>query len=567
MVEGLSLGNLTVSGGLTRLTGGGSKLDTEAIVAAAYQARRLPAVRLEQRLTRNEARAAALAELRGLLQELQRTAAGLRNPPGLLGANENLFEAKQAFLTGAAGTAPAELVGVSVANRTAPGSFTLEITRLATTHKLAAAPAGATDQTLAEAWNGGAPLAGSIEIGLAGGPKVAIEVAGTMRLDDLRAAINAVTAQTGVAASVLSVSATDRRLILTAVETSRAIELQDVDGDSLAGLIGAASLQPPQTALVTVDGVAVERAGNRIDDVLAGVTLDLYRATPGSTIGVEIQPALGTAKAAIASFVSAYNDLRAFLARHSAVGPGGEVAEDAVLFGDRSLRGIAQTLGAIIGSAASGLPAGTLTTLRDVGITLEVGGRLRLDEATLDARLLGRLGEVRAVFEFGAVASSGDLAVYARSNALSDLELTVAITDADGDGRPEAATLDGVPARIEGGLIVGELGTAYEGLKLIWTGRGSGTVELRLSQGVADRLHNALGTVLEPSGGPIAQALAQIRDADEAMSRQIERIEARAEQTRRLLIERFAAMEKALSLANTMLTQVRAQMDAMNRAD
>jgi hypothetical protein len=51
------------------------------------------------------------------------------------------------------------------------------------------------------------------------------------------------------------------------------------------------------------------------------------------------------------------------------------------------------------------------------------------------------------------------------------------------------------------------------------------------------------------------------------MNRQIERIEARALQARQLLIERFAAMETALSLANTMLTQVRAQMDAINQAD
>ena len=42
--------------GSTRLTGTSSKLDTDAIVAAAYAAKRQPAVRLEQRISRNEAR-------------------------------------------------------------------------------------------------------------------------------------------------------------------------------------------------------------------------------------------------------------------------------------------------------------------------------------------------------------------------------------------------------------------------------------------------------------------------------------------------------------------------------
>ena len=60
MADGLSIGNLSVSGGLTRLIGTSSKLDTEAIVAAAYEAKRLPAVRLEQRISRNDAKVVEL---------------------------------------------------------------------------------------------------------------------------------------------------------------------------------------------------------------------------------------------------------------------------------------------------------------------------------------------------------------------------------------------------------------------------------------------------------------------------------------------------------------------------
>ena len=53
-------------------------------------------MRLEQRISRNEARVAALGELKTLLQRLKDAVAGLRNPPGLLGVNENVFERKQA---------------------------------------------------------------------------------------------------------------------------------------------------------------------------------------------------------------------------------------------------------------------------------------------------------------------------------------------------------------------------------------------------------------------------------------------------------------------------------------
>ena len=70
MADGLSVGSLSLSGGAARLTGTSSKLDTEAIVAAAYEASRLTAVRLEQRIARNEARGTALGELRTLLERL-----------------------------------------------------------------------------------------------------------------------------------------------------------------------------------------------------------------------------------------------------------------------------------------------------------------------------------------------------------------------------------------------------------------------------------------------------------------------------------------------------------------
>ena len=107
MADGLSIGSLSVSGGLTRLTGTSSKLDTEAIVAAAYEAKRLPAVRLEQRISRNEARGAALGELKTPAAESQGRRRGPAQPAGpAWRANENVFETKQVFLSGG-GAVPA----------------------------------------------------------------------------------------------------------------------------------------------------------------------------------------------------------------------------------------------------------------------------------------------------------------------------------------------------------------------------------------------------------------------------------------------------------------------------
>lgn len=564
MADGLSIGNLSVSGGLARLTGTSSKLDTEAIVAAAYAAKRQPAVRLEERSSRNDARIAALGELKGLLDTLQGTLDGLRNPPGLLGRNDNVFETKQAFLSGAGGTAPEQLLGVRVDNAAAAGLFTVAVERVATAHKLSARPAGPSDQSLADAWNGGAAFAGALEIGVAGGPKATLDVTGAMNLQDLRAAINATSGSTGVVANVLAVSATDHRLVLTASATGKAIELADAGGDSVTSRLGVSEIQPARTARILVDGVAVERTDNQFQDVLPGVSIDAYRAEPGSVVSVQVEASLNAAKERISGFVTAYNAVRDFIARQGAVSEQGAVAAGAVLFGDRTLRATAQTLGDLIGGATPGLQTGVLRTLRDVGITLAAGGRLEIDEAVLDSRLSAKLPELRRVFEFTATSSSGDLAVYTRTNALADLSFTVAITDPDGDGKPDSATIDGIAAQISGGMIMGAAGTPYEGLKLIWTGHGDASIDLNVSQGIADSLYNALEQTLDPFDGPIGQAIDALKDTNAGYTRQIDQIDERAAATRDRLIARFTAMESALSVANSMLEQIRSQMDAFN---
>jgi flagellar hook-associated protein 2 len=355
MADSLSIGSLSVSGGVTRLTGTSLKLDTETIVNAAYEAKRLPAVRLEQRIARNEARGAALGELRTLLQNLKDSVAGLRNPPGLLDAAENVFETKQAFVTGSGNVSADEVVGIAVDNRAASGGFSLEVTRLATAYKLSAQALGPAGQTLVEAWNGGAAFAGAIEIGLADGSKATVAVNGTMSADDLRAAINAVSPQTGVQASIMTVSAGERRLVLTAAETGRAIEFADVGGDAVTGLLAPTMLQAAQTAVIAMDGVAIERTENRIDDILPGVTIDLYRAETSSPLAVKVEPSLAVAKERLVGFVSAYNELRDFVARQTSVGADGAVGTDAALFGDRTLHGLTQNLSGLIGGPCPAL--------------------------------------------------------------------------------------------------------------------------------------------------------------------------------------------------------------------
>lgn len=565
----LSFGSLGIQGTTVRLLGGASELDTEKLVEALATAKRVPALRIEQRIARNEARAAALGELQSLLGRLKDAVDGLRNPPGVLGLERNLFERKDVFLTTGGPLAASEVLGVQATARAQVQHFAIEVERVATAHKIRADAAASADQTLADAFNGGAAFSGSFTIGLAGGPTATIAVDGAMTLAQLRDAIEAQSSVTGVRATLLSVGPNDVRLVLSARETGRAIQLAPAGGDDVLERIGLTAagaikheLVAAQTARFAIDGQILERASNLVSDALPGITLNLFRAAPGQTIDVSVEPATAGVREAVRAFVDAYNALKAFADKHQAIGENGRVAPEAVLFGDRLLRGALAEVDAILGSRVEGLSPQAFDQLAAIGIRRDGTGKLALDEARLDRALAGELEKVRELFEFRASTSSPELRVVGRSNRMADREFQVAISDADNDGVPEAATLDGVAAIVDGRRIRGAPGTAYEGLELVWVGTGSQTIDVSYTQGLADRLFNFLERMSDAVDGAIARETAAIGEENRRLAREIERIDARVERYRADLYEKFAKLEQTLALTKTLLQQVEAQARA-----
>ncbi len=573
MASSIDFGTISVTGSTTRLSGTSSNLDTEKLMDALAEAKRQPAVRLENRITENESRLAAYDELRGLLADLKEAIAGLRNPPGFFGVNDNLFEKKDVFYSSNTTTSPTDLLAVSAANTAQPGTFDVTIDRIATAHKISSDSTSSASQTLADAFNGGAAFSGSFTIGLAGGPTATIDATGTMTIYDLEAAINNESSTTGVSASVLKVSDTDFRLVLTADETGKDIQLTPTSGDNVLDLVGLTTgggttikntLQAAQTAQLTIDGVAVERTSNTIDDVLEGVTFNLFKADAGTTVTVDVERSAASVKEAIQSFVDAHNAFRDFVAKHSKVSEDGTVDEEAVLFGDGTLRLLAQTVGSTVSSEVAGLGSADLSSLAEIGITLDQDNHLVIDDSKLDDKLLNDLDGVRDVFEFRFTASSADITVLSRTNALSDNAFTVNIVDSDSDGVIESADIDGIAVDVEGNKIMGRDGTPYEGLVLLYGGKGSTSIDATVTQGIADRLYNTLDAALDDVDGTLTKTVSSVEDENSRLSEEISNIDQRVETFRQQLVAKFAALETALTLANSMLQQVQATAAAFS---
>ncbi len=565
------VGSLSLANGSPTFFGGQSGFDTEALINALVQVRELPAIKVESRITRNQAKIAAFNDMKSGLSAMSSALNGLRNPPGFFGGQSNVFQAKSVFVSGGSAD-PTTVVAVTVDGTAAIGNFDLTVNRLAKAEKFIATTAADTNAL---------GYSGTISVGLNSADYTATDVAidaGDTILD-IRDKFNAASTATGVSAAVIQTSSDPANpsyeLVLSGAETALDINYSDTVGTLISGGSMAKSpLQGAETAQIVIDGVTVERTSNEIDDVLDGVTFTLLREQPGEKISVEVGTNLNSVKDKIVEFVNAYNEFRAFVETQQVVAEDGAVGDSAALFGNGTLRSAMGDVALELSRAVGGV--GGLSTLAEIGITFDSSNRLSIDDTILDDALLTRIEEVRDIFEFRFTASSTELQVLSHEgdSDISSFDIQFDNLNADGSGITVSNLLDSSgaplagdanPFTVDGNTLIGKDGTAFEGLKLVYTGTATGeTVSVSgVSQGIADRLYNRVEEIVDLDG-PINQEIVSLDTRNVELEEEILRLEQRIEDYRFFLIERFAALETALAVSNSLSNQITSIADSLN---
>lgn len=584
MATNLNFDSLVVDGsGRASFSGLSTGIDIQKAVAGLIAAKRIPIDRIEQRISDNQVKVAAYQDLQALVLNLKGTVDRLRGVPSFDGSSD-VFRAKQAFATASRVDAQtpsqaAEIVGVAVTNRSQAASHSIEVQQIAAAHKVASDSIG----------GGLEDALGQSGTFLINGRTIAVD--GSDSLLDLRDAINAANTgdgATGVTASIVSISASEHVLILTADAsgTDATTSAADTSGTVLQslGVLDAGAfkneLQAAQNAELLVDGLGtlIERQSNTIDDVFGGVTLSLFKAEPGTTIKLDVEPDLNQVKAAIVDVVDAYNELRTFINQQALTDvPEGDETGAGVLAGTSALSEIRARLSAAIGGGVQSDDA-ALTVLAQVGITIRSAGKvadpllantLEIDEAKLDEALLNQIDDVRELFAFEMSSSSPDVVLLGFSAdtgySASGYQLNVAysggaITSANLGGGPDGS--DDGSVVVEGNVLTVVNGAA-KGLKLLYTGETSTSgVQLDLSIGLAAQVYDAVDALADETGGLIAGEMESLESQNELSTARMERLEERLERERERLLERFIAMETALATMNRLLESLRQQIDA-----
>jgi len=252
---------------------------------------------------------------------------------------------------------------------------------------------------------GTATVASGAMTAFTAGASAAVDIditASNNSLTGIAAAINAKGA--GVTASILSDSNGARLVLKSATGASQAFTLQateDVGAEGLAALnvgIGATGTTvgtAAQSAIVAVDGVALQRSSNSVLDMIPGVKLDLVSASVGTKVTIEAQAPTTAIGQAVQDVVDTYNELLATLktATDPITGP---------LKSDSAAKSLLTSLSKLSTKELIADPGDNLvSTLSELGVATNRDGTLRIDATRLASALAKDPASAEAIFKSG----------------------------------------------------------------------------------------------------------------------------------------------------------------------
>jgi flagellar hook-associated protein 2 len=262
------------------------------------------------------------------------------------------------------------------------------------------------------------------------------------------------------------------QLVITSNSTGAAQAVQiSVSGDSgLSSLLtyppatgtpagtGPTQTVAAQNAALTINGIALSSASNTISSSVTGLTLNL---TQTGTTTLNVANNTSTVQTNIDNFVSAYNTLQASIDTLTKYNPSGTNGE---LIGDPTTLQIQSSLQQIVSGALSGTGSSSITSLGDIGITVNVDGSLSVNDSTLSKALAANPTQFAGIFATAGTSTSSNLTYLVGGSATQSGSYAINVTHAAttatavGGGAPTslvvpsgstlAVTLDGVTANV-----------------------------------------------------------------------------------------------------------------------
>jgi flagellar hook-associated protein 2 len=387
---------------------GFNSIDFSSILNAIMTAERAPMTALETQKTALNTQGTAFTTLAGKLGALESALDTLTDSEGF------------SPYTVASGDDTA--VGVAATSGGVAGTYEVVVSELARAQVMASTTTySSPDQAIA--------TGGSISVALLGNPPVQIPptaLTGSMSVRQFADAINA-QADSPVTASVVQAAPGQYRLVLTGRNSGMAngftvtstltggagLAFTDTDNNGTYGDSAADLSVVARNASLTVNNIPITSATNNVEDAVPGVTLSLLKSDATKRVLVEITQSSAAAEAELDGFVTAYNELIAFLNEQNTAAAEGKssIARDGMVRTLKAqLRGVMQQ-----DYPAAGTDYSRLST---AGVEFERTGTIKLNTVKLGEALKASSTSVRTLFDAAFAEMKEQVTDYARSGGL-----------------------------------------------------------------------------------------------------------------------------------------------------
>jgi flagellar hook-associated protein 2 len=190
-----------------------------------------------------------------------------------------------------------------------------------------------------------------------------------------------------------------------------------------------------QDASLSIDGVTVTSSDNTVDDVIAGVTLNLLKTDSSTTFTLNIDRDIDAVMEKITSFVDAYNEVFAYVYQQQSYDEE-EEETGGVLFGDGTLSSVKSDLSNTLLESVWGVD-GDFSSLSLIGIELgnvtsgeKYEPSLSIDTDTLKGYLQTNFNDVLNLFVVNGTTDAGQLEYITSGGDTQSGDYQVAITQA-----------------------------------------------------------------------------------------------------------------------------------------
>ena len=372
----------------------GSGLNVNAIVSALMTVESQPINLLNQQESSYQAKLSAYGSMTAALSSFQSSVATLTS--------------QSTFQTLSATPSDTTVLTAAAANNASTGNYSINTTALAQAQTLVASGQASTTSAIGT----GASTTLTFSFGTTSGntftqdptqgTKTVTIDSSNNSLQGIADAINA--ANIGVTASIVNDgSSTPYKLELTSstganhsmeITVSGDATLQSLLSYSPGGSQSMTQTVAGQDAALTVNGLSIASPTNTVTSAISGVTLNLLK-TGTSTLSITNNAS--SVATAVQSFVTAYNTLHGALSPLTAYDS--TTQQGGPLLGDYTAMSVQTQLSGVLVSAVPGLSGNSgITTLGQLGISLNKDGTLSLDNTKLQSAISSNLSDIAGMF-------------------------------------------------------------------------------------------------------------------------------------------------------------------------